>query len=479
MSATQDGRPQSDAAVAFYTDGKVYSIPEERITRKKHDGNSLYSIQYGLSALKRGINDVDRWIVSTCGEEVPSPDCSTWIRADRRLSLEDLGVPKNKIIWNPSHHQSHAYEALLSNDLPGSCKQTSLIFVADRIGQPFEKQSLFFYEFGKLRKVVDAWKGSGMGICDAYERTTGALGWHPQFDCGLTMALSGSSKNVGNLAADLFSIKRDHIYVNEDGVDQIIHKIDDSRSLQSRIQFSCVLQRSLEKTVVRFLRSWVEALKPDNLIISGGLGLNCALLGRLVQKFPEAQVRGTLIPNDHGQGVGNICWYLAETIGVLPEKLPVLPSDRSHNLSRDLVRKAAKEILSGGFWEVHQGDAEPGPRALGNRSILADPRRTNVKFDLNRRKGRYTWQPFGAVLHPNVARSFLVDSPYMSTVAFPSSEFTGEFPSIMHTDGSCRVQTSYKGRPFLRALMDYLEEKHGLNVLLNTSLNRNGEPIVL
>ncbi len=479
VSATQDGRPQSDAAVAFYNGDKVFSIPEERITRKKHDGNLLHSIQYGLAALRSGINDVDQWIVSTCGEEVPSSSCPTWIRADRRLSLEDLGVPKKKIVWNPSHHQSHAYEALLSNDSVTSGTQTSLIFVADRIGQTFEKQTLFFHESGKLNKVVDAWQGSGLGICDVYERVTGAFGWHPQFDCGLTMALSGASECEAGLSSSLFSTNENYVIAIEHNVDQLIEKINQSGSTLTNIRLSQVLQRSVENAVVQFLKSWVDTLKPDNLIVSGGLGLNCALLGRMAQEIPKVQIRGSLIPNDHGQGIGNICWYLAETIGTLPRVLPTLPADRSFNVSGDHVRRAAKEILTGGFWEVCQGDAEPGPRALGNRSILADPRRMNAKSDLNRRKERYTWQPFGAVLHPSVADSFLVNSPYMSTVAFPSANFTEEFPSVMHRDGSCRIQTSYDGRLFLDALMDYLAEKHGLGVLLNTSLNRNGEPIVL
>jgi carbamoyltransferase len=146
------------------------------------------------------------------------------------------------------------------------------------------------------------------------------------------------------------------------------------------------------------------------------------------------------------------------------------------------VDKALEELLQCGIVGVASGRAEFGPRALGNRSLLADPRGQEMKDKVNGIKQRQEFRPFAPVIlesdvqeYFNVTKGF--SSPYMQQVV--RCKYPTKFPAIVHEDGTSRVQTvTKKSHPGLFALLTKWKEETGCPMLLNTSLNIKGKPIV-
>ena len=145
------------------------------------------------------------------------------------------------------------------------------------------------------------------------------------------------------------------------------------------------------------------------------------------------------------------------------------------------VEELARELVGSGMVGVASGRAEFGPRALGNRSLLADPRTAEMKDKVNRIKGREPFRPFAPVVRVERAHE-LFDLP---TAASPYMQFTarclhpGVVPAVVHRDGTSRVQTVAPDQhPGLHALLGEWEDRTGCPVLLNTSLNGRGEPLL-
>jgi carbamoyltransferase len=148
----------------------------------------------------------------------------------------------------------------------------------------------------------------------------------------------------------------------------------------------------------------------------------------------------------------------------------------------DLVTRLVDLLEGGRVVALHQGRSESGPRALGNRSILGDPRRPQMQDYINARvKGREWFRPLAPlVLAEHAGRIFDVDrpAPFMQYAADVRPEHRARYPGITHVDGTARLQTVEPVRtPFLHALLTAWFARTGSPVLLNTSLNGPGEPL--
>lgn len=164
------------------------------------------------------------------------------------------------------------------------------------------------------------------------------------------------------------------------------------------------------------------------------------------------------------------------------DKLEILTVERTAERPQHPTARLAELIASGSKIGVMQGRSEVGPRALGNRSLLCDPRNPAMKDIINQQiKGREWYRPFAPVVREGEQDRFFVMSqpaPYMSFIANVRSEWVHSVPSIVHADGTARVQTiSKEQNSFLWQLIGDFEEITGLPMLLNTSFNGRGEPI--
>jgi carbamoyltransferase len=151
--------------------------------------------------------------------------------------------------------------------------------------------------------------------------------------------------------------------------------------------------------------------------------------------------------------------------------------------SQDPVRKIAAAIARGQIVGWFQGGAEFGPRALGNRSILADPRPARIRDHINAKiKFREDFRPFAPAVIAQDASTYFdcqYASPHMLLTAPVRPEWCSAIPAVVHRDGSARIQTvTSESNPRFYALLEMFRDVTGLGVLLNTSLNRRGMPIV-
>jgi carbamoyltransferase len=180
-------------------------------------------------------------------------------------------------------------------------------------------------------------------------------------------------------------------------------------------------------------------------------------------------------PGDSGSAIGAIAAY---TSTHLNWKSPYLGTDIDRVLD---ISAIVNELLLGNVVAVANGRAEFGPRALGNRSLLCDPRGPDAKSRMNTIKKREQFRPFApAILAEHASTYFdmpVKESPYMQFTA--QCRFPSQYPGICHVDNSSRVQTvTSKDNPVFRQLLESWHIASGCPMLMNTSLNIKGEPLV-
>jgi carbamoyltransferase len=260
-------------------------------------------------------------------------------------------------------------------------------------------------------------------------------------------------------------------------------------------------QLAFEQALLRLV-DWVHARTgEDRLVFAGGTALNCSANGRILRESPFADVFIPPSPHDGGTAVGCALYGLVDRLGVRsdfrwtddflgPEPsqaevvaaIATLPDDLVAEQPDDLVDAIVDLLADGRVVGLHQGRSESGPRALGNRSILADPRRPDMQDFINFEvKGREWFRPLAPlVLADHAERLFAVDrpAPFMQYAADVRAEFRAEYPGITHVDGTARLQTvEPRATPFLYELLAAWHRRTGSPVLINTSLNGPGDPL--
>ncbi len=289
-----------------------------------------------------------------------------------------------------------------------------------------------------------------------YAAITQRIGLKPNEEEYITMGMAAYGKPLYADWIREFLLKRN----NHRGVGQVIEWAKDE-DLAASVQY--VYEKELQKIVKKYC-------KKTNLILSGGCALNCVANSYLKRKI-------WIMPNpgDSGSSLGCIP---AITKQRLNWKGPFL----GYNIEGEYpVDKIIKELETNKIVGVANGRAEFGPRALGNRSLLADPRGDDIKDTVNAIKKRQKFRPFApAILLEDVHDYFEMpqpDSPYMQFVG--KCKYPKEFPAIIHVDGTSRVQTVTKedNEGFYNLLVEW-KKKTGCPILLNTSLNIKGKPMV-
>ena len=211
----------------------------------------------------------------------------------------------------------------------------------------------------------------------------------------------------------------------------------------------------------------------DNLVYMGGCALNCKANRLLGEYFDHIWIMPN--PGDAGSAIGAVA---AVEQRQLNWTTPYLGTDIKRELDIDGI---VKRLIKGEVVAVANGRAEFGPRALGNRSLLCDPRGPDAKARMNTLKKREAFRPFApAILAEEAWKYFempVQNTPYMQYVA--NCKQPNEFPGICHYDNTSRVQTvKTQDNDNFRAILELWREKTGCPMLMNTSLNVKGEPLV-
>jgi carbamoyltransferase len=253
------------------------------------------------------------------------------------------------------------------------------------------------------------------------------------------------------------------------------HGIGDWMSDAKAEDLAASIQAVLEEVMVG-AAVWARGRSDSrNLILGGGVALNCAANAKIARQAGFDDVWIFPNPGDAGSSVGAVA---AVRGGRLRWEGPYLGTEIAGEYP---VEALVKELASNGIAAVASGRAEFGPRALGNRSLLADPRPLDMKDRVNVVKGREPFRPFAPIVRAERAHELfdmpVKASPYMQFVA--PCRFPDEYPSITHLDGTSRVQTVARDEhPDLYRLLEAWEAETGCPLLLNTSLNVKGEPLV-
>ena len=249
-----------------------------------------------------------------------------------------------------------------------------------------------------------------------------------------------------------------------------------------------------------------------HIAFGGGGTMNCVALGQLASARPDLCLYVPSAPADTGQGLGNALWlayadtssvsemtqakprpintadmgnlYDPRTIDKAVAKfLQRCPSISAHQVERteDLIAKIVDDLAAGVVIGLRQGRSECGPRALGQASILADPRIAEIHDRVNYYKRHERFRPYApSILTEHVGDYFKINanSPFMSFAGIVREEKCKSIPSVVHIDGSVRYQSVGIDAGFYWRLIEAWYQRTGVPTLLNTSFNSSGKPIV-
>lgn len=352
-----------------------------------------------------------------------------------------------------------------------------------------------------------------------YEAITQFCGFQPNYDEGKTMGLAplGDPQpfydRMSQLIAidDAGEIKIDLSYFSYQfwGHQRFSNKFVETFGLprDSRGEFkdhhlnvAAAAQRVLEDRILQLSNVLYEKTGADYLVMAGGVALNSVANGRVVRESKFKDVYVMPAAGDNGTGIG-ASYYVYNKILKQPRNFVHLNPYVGNGYSNDEIQKtirecklhaeyhddicseAARQLHAGNILGWFQGNMEIGPRSLGNRSILADPTAPGMKDKINAEvKHREAYRPFAPSCTVEAASQFFeteVEDPFMLKVCFVRPEARAKLPAITHVDGSARLQTVNRDtNPRYYELLSRFGELSGAPVLLNTSFNIMGEPIV-
>jgi len=261
---------------------------------------------------------------------------------------------------------------------------------------------------------------------------------------------------------------------------------------------ACSVQRRLEEVLLELAR-WLHRRTGDqDLVLAGGVALNCVANSRLWREGPFSRVWVQPASGDSGTALG-AALHVAHSLGdaVAPMRTAALgrgwdDAGLASALSTagveftepdDIADAVAAVLADNGVVAWFQGRSEFGPRALGHRSLLADPRRPENLEKLNDIKGREQFRPVAPMVLAERASEIFRDgpipSPYMLFTHGVHEEWRDRIPAVVHVDGTARIQTVDRSEePLVARMLECFEARTGVPVVVNTSLNTAGRPMV-
>jgi len=384
------------------------------------------------------------------------------------LSTMSNMLLKNKKIHTHSHHLSHAAAGFQTSSF-----DDATVVVIDAIGE-FETITIWdaTYKNGKAQ-YKKLWKKTypdSIGLF--YSAMTKRVGLLPLDEEYILMGMAayGEPKHYTDIHLNMLESSReiDFKYNLHLGVD------DDFLNGADNMDIASSSQLVVEHLIENVMRKAKLLGKSKNLVYGGGVALNC-LANRLLGKYFE-QIWIMPNPGDAGSSLGaaalgyggRINFNSAYLGHCIPGSYPV----------NDLL----DELLTKQIVGVASGHAEFGPRALGNRSLLGDPRGKEIKGRINEIKRRQQFRPFAPVILEELVDEYFImpdnwrDSRYMQVIC--TCRYPDLFPAIVHHDGTSRVQTVPKDGSGIRELLEKWYLLTECPMLVNTSLNIRGEPMV-
>ena len=448
--------------------------------------------------------------VQVSGALLPTSD-GEWLRCLQRTAQENAGASLLRLglaatmpeVRRFDHHQCHAVAACYSAPFDDAA-----CLIIDGEGE-VGAASLFHMKNRSLKRAWRSWGPGSLGTYYAWLTNMCGFDWRAGEEwkvMGLAAFGEPDPSLVEALAAMIVS-DRGRLQFADEAVLGAAYKAATPfrREAHEPIEGAAVLAASGQAAYGMMVDRVLEAVltgQPENLVLAGGCALNSSYNGTIAAKFDGVNVFVPSAPADDGNAVGAaLLGWMADHPGhSLPQgdgnpflgscandvtvaKLADVAGAKVRDVSGASAAVAAAMLADGKIMGVMRGRAEFGPRALGNRSILADPRPKDMKDRINRLvKGREAYRPFAPVVPEDEVSTWFgrsQQSPYMSFTLPWREAVRDRVPAVVHEDGTGRLQTvNDESNGWMAALLREFNAKAGLPIVLNTSFNIMGKPIV-
>ncbi len=523
-----------DSAASLLKDGQILSaVQEERFTRKKHDFSfPINAIKYCLKESGLTIDDISyigfyekpllkferilTTYIATFPRSFPS-----FIKAIPLWLHEKLWIPqiikkelnyKGEILYI-DHHLAHAASSFLVSPF-----EEAAILTMDGVGEwetatygigtgeriELFKHISFPHSLGLLYSAFTYYLGFKVNSAEYKVMGLAPYGKPVYYD--LIMDKLIKVKTDGSFKINMKYFAYDYgLTMTNRNFDKLFGmppRKPETELEEFHENVAASLQKVTEEIVLRMTRHLYSKTKMKNLCLAGGVALNCVANGRIIKETPFKDIFVQPASGDAGAAVGVATYIYNSILGYKRSSVmdhAFLGPEYSNNDMRnyladngveyreynndELIKVTAKLLNDQKVIGWFQGRMEFGPRALGARSILADPRNPDAKNIVNSKiKFREEFRPFApTILAEKCSEYFELDipSPFMLLVANvkPEKRF---MPSITHVDGSARIQTITKTENTLyHSLINEFYRISGCPVVLNTSFNLRGEPLVM
>lgn len=522
---------EHDSSVCILENGNLlYHIIEERLTRKKNQDIPLLSLKTAISMFNSkfgGNKEIEAEISlhSLHGDlhEISSPYFTFLAHICDYAPLKSKSnLDGSRIRFNSEHHFLHALPAFLRSDFdeaiclvidgagknhPYGKEHESIIYFDKRNGFNFKylSQKVLDYKDDKNpQPFVEPTSFIGAGY--AYAAISDYLGFS-SLENGKTMGLSAYGKendNVPKMISKEYVANTqfvlDRFGSSNNGPRRAFYRSTEyieslGRDMKIREDISYRIQKDYEDYLIYLVTDKIPKLSScKNIVITGGCALNCVANYKLLKVLPKdynlyvepicddvgvsigLSVHNSLVSGNHNVNVDGI--YLGR-----PLTYDFSLKDNEYEIESK-PSDVANLIAEGNPVAIAQGRSESGPRALGNRSLLFDPRLNNGKETLNKIKKREYFRPFAGTVMLEYAKEWfdmdrLEESPHMTYAIDVIKGKQNYIPAITHVDGTCRIQTLSKEQN--KNYYDLINEFYKITkvpIVLNTSFNLAGEPMV-
>lgn len=515
-----------DRSTSIIQNGKLIGfLAEERIDRIKHSPstqlplNSMYKL---LKYLNINLEEVFYFAVSYAFVNIESII---------ELLKDELMIELNRndiIVEGISHHLAHAYSTFYTSPF-----NKSMILVADGAGDivndKIEAESLYIADknkiklveqrlqdipssyaerktFYKLPYIIPQDYHKQISLARKYEQITYLLGFK-WGQSGKTMGLAPYGNDIIKLDKKFVKDTTIDLTINDilKEIDQLIKDNNSSYTIfidKNKKHIAKSIQNILEKIVIEYIENLYNIYKIGNLCLAGGLFLNCVLNHKILKNTKIQNIHIIPSSGDDGQSIGAAFYLYKKYFGNIINKKSISPflglsysntfileTLKEYKMKyefltdSELIKEITSLLEKGFVLGLLRGRSEMGPRALGHRSILASPKEYYTREHLNRYvKHRETFRPFAPIVTADEQFKYFdleAESPYMLYTANIKAKYRVKLGAIAHIDGSSRVEAISKEEDsFLFNLLKEFKNISSFPMLLNTSFNLAGEPII-
>lgn len=508
-----------DASVCLLRGQEIlWNIQKERLTRVKRHWGALHDLRdFYLPRLPELSQPVD--LIVECYSSDPEIRHLPAYRAEIEECLRFRGTPRVETV---SHHLTHLYSAFFPSPF-----DEAAVMVIDCQGSPVED---FVEDWPDRRSAPAEWlevasfytcRRNGATECRAkqlWDQDLRRLVGLGHFYRILTKAIFPGRGNEGkvmglapygrpgSLGLPPLTVRGYEVLIPEAWLDLLFNETRfrfSEENLQAAADLAAEGQQAFEEAILELARRFRVDTGLSSLCLVGGCALNCAANGRLIRESGFERVFVPPGPHDGGTALGCALYGMREILGgdlgFRWETDYLGPRHDGDAIRREveqtgngalileepasLADRVAELIEQQSIVGLFQGRSESGPRALGNRSFLADPRSPAMWKWINERiKSREVFRPLAPAVREELAATYFeIDrpSPFMQFAVDVRPAWREVLGAVTHVDSTARIQTvTPRQNPFLYELLLAFEKRTGLGVVLNTSFNRREEPIV-